>query len=205
MVEIINGKIVIKQSSLVLNPTNPLIYDDYEEVVEDNYPTATYSSFLKRQASPPWGTEETKIFYQAVRQCGLDFTMMQIAFFPHRTRKQLKAKFFREEKTQSELMNRALHTSLPLEISLFEDSHNVVAGTSNIRFTGTFDPNNAQSSESEEVELNQYGNNNISNDNSEVSPSDVVIVPQNAEETTTIDKRKKRNLKPKKAKITKHS
>ena len=40
--------------------------------------------------SPPKGVarivhldlvEETRLFYQAVRQCGLEFTMMQIAFF----------------------------------------------------------------------------------------------------------------------------
>lgn len=150
MVEIINGKIVVKQSSLVLNQTNPLMYDDYEEIVEDNYPTATYSSFLKRQPSPAWTVDETRLFYQAVRQCGLEFTMMQIAFFPNRTRKQLKAKFYREEKSQPDLIKRALNTSLPLELSLFDDAQGV-AGT-NVHFTGTFDPKDFQSVTTEDTD-----------------------------------------------------
>lgn len=189
MVEIVNGKIVVKQSSLVLNPTNPLMYDDYEEVVEDNYPTATYSSFLKRQPSPAWNVEETRLFYQAVRQCGLEFTMMQIAFFPSRTRKQLKAKFYREEKSQPDLIKRALNTSLPLELSLFDDAQGV-AGT-NIHFTGAFDPKGSGSM--------------ITEDTESVSPQVVANAASvddvgNQDDNSTKDKEepsKKKALKPK--------
>lgn len=120
MVEIVDGKIVIKQSSLVANPTqNGAIYDDYEEVIEDNFPTATYASFVKRRPSPVWGQEETRLFYHALRQCGTEFTLMQ-SFFPNRTRKQLKAKYYREERLRPDLLTYALNTSLPLELAPFE-------------------------------------------------------------------------------------
>lgn len=117
-VEIINGKIVIRESSLVVN-NDAAGDEEYEEVTEGIHATATYSSFLKRRKSVAWGFEETRIFYNCLRQCGTDFSMMQ-AFFPGRTRKQLKKKFYREEKEHPELIKRALYTSLPLEMSPFE-------------------------------------------------------------------------------------
>jgi len=117
-VEIINGKIVIRESSLVVN-NDPTGDEEYEEVTEGIHATATYSSFLKRRKSIVWGFEETRIFYNCLRQCGTEFSMMQ-AFFPGRTRKQLKKKFYREEKEHPELVKQALYTSLPLEMTPFE-------------------------------------------------------------------------------------
>jgi transcription factor TFIIIB component B'' len=117
-VEIINGKIVIKESSLVVN-NDTTIEGEYEEVTEGIYATATYSSFLQRKRSSAWSVDETRFFYQTLRQCGTEFSMMQ-NFFPSRTRKQLKLKFFREEKSHPELVNHALNSSLPLELSPFE-------------------------------------------------------------------------------------
>ena len=118
-VEIINGRIVVKESSLLLNNASTAVEDDYEEVVEGVHATATYSSFLKRRPSPSWGLEETRLFYTALRQCGLEFTMMQ-AFFPGRTRLQLKRKFMREEQSHPDLIKLALETTLPLDLSPFE-------------------------------------------------------------------------------------
>lgn len=40
---------------------------DLEEVEEGVHATATYSSFARRVYSPPWGIEETRLFYQVVR------------------------------------------------------------------------------------------------------------------------------------------
>jgi hypothetical protein len=51
--------------------------------------------------------------FQALRQCGTDFSLMQ-AFFPRRTRKQLKNKFFREEGHHPELIKATLNSQLPL-------------------------------------------------------------------------------------------
>ena len=118
-VEIVNGQIVIKESSLVAGSRSGTNYDDYEEVEEENYGTARYSSFTKRRPSPTWGIEETKLFYSALRQCGTDFTNMQ-AFFPGRTRRQLKLKYYMEEKHHPDLIDYAINTSASLELAPFE-------------------------------------------------------------------------------------
>jgi len=91
-VEIIDGKIVVKESSLTVAPETTV--DDYEEIEEGIHPTATYSSFRNKIKTTRWGLEETRRFYQALRQCGTDFTLMQ-AFFTGRARRSLKLKFFR--------------------------------------------------------------------------------------------------------------
>ncbi len=92
-VEFVNGKIVVKESSLVVQDQS---YADgeYEEVAEGSHATATYFSFLKRRKSAAWGLEETRLFYAALRQCGTEFSLMQ-TLFPGRTRKQLKKKYMR--------------------------------------------------------------------------------------------------------------
>lgn len=128
-VYMVNGDIRVVESSLVLsNDTynnsisrsnvtggeNPM-----EEMVEVSHSMATYASFLNRKGSSMWGLDETRLFYQCLRQCGLDFTVMQ-SFFPNRTRKQLKKKFFREEKTHYDLVMQALQSSLPLDLSPFD-------------------------------------------------------------------------------------
>mmetsp|Transcript_76 Transcript_76/g.153 ORF Transcript_76/g.153 Transcript_76/m.153 type:complete len:322 (+) Transcript_76:92-1057(+) len=118
-VEIVNGKIVLRESSLMVPVHGPVTHEDFEEVEEGIHPTAKYSSFTKHVHSYAWGLEETKHFYEALRQCGTDFTLMQ-AFFPHRTRKQLKLKFSREEKQHPELVKGTLNSQLPLDLAPFE-------------------------------------------------------------------------------------
>lgn len=128
-VHMVDGDIRVLESSLVLNTdtsTNPNIRSsgsvgDYrvEEMVEVSHSSATYASFLNRKGSSAWGLDETRLFYQCLRQCGLDFTVMQ-SFFPNRTRKQLKLKFFREEKNHYDLVMQALQSWLPLDISPFD-------------------------------------------------------------------------------------
>eukprot|EP00981_Chlorochromonas_danica_P011913 scaffold4347_cov269-Ochromonas_danica.AAC.3 len=94
-VEVIDGKIVIKESSLTIDPLGENKDDqEYEEVVEGLHASSRYSSYSHRKQGRTWGLEETRLFYQALRQCGTEFSMMQ-SFFPHRTRRELKLKFFR--------------------------------------------------------------------------------------------------------------
>jgi hypothetical protein len=117
-VEIVNGKIVLKESSLVINNNNTANYDEYEEIQEDNRPKATYSSFSKREKSSSWSLDETKLFYDALRQCGTEFTMMETLFFSgRRSRKQLKHKFYREEKLYPDLVHAALNYTEPLNLT----------------------------------------------------------------------------------------
>jgi hypothetical protein len=65
-VEIINGKIVVRESSLMVDEDDNNGDYDYEEVEEGNHATATYSSFLKTRHSFSWGIEETRQFYLVI-------------------------------------------------------------------------------------------------------------------------------------------
>mmetsp|Transcript_1669 Transcript_1669/g.2643 ORF Transcript_1669/g.2643 Transcript_1669/m.2643 type:complete len:290 (+) Transcript_1669:138-1007(+) len=136
-VEIVNGKIVLKESSLNAPSLSSTTHDDFEEVEEGIHPTAKYSSFVPSRHSAIWGIEETKRFYEALRQCGTDFSLMQV-FFPRRTRKQLKNKFSREERHHPELIKATLTLQQPLDVSPFEvhlgkievtDSKDIADGT----------------------------------------------------------------------------
>ena len=51
---------------------------EYEEVVEGVHATATYYSFSRRKPTAKWGTVETRAFYDALRQCGTEFSLMQV-------------------------------------------------------------------------------------------------------------------------------
>lgn len=119
-VEIVNGQIVLKESSLVIGANEPTVLEEeYEEVEEEVNAMSKYSSFLNHRHSPAWGIEETRLFYDALRQCGTEFSLMQ-TFFPNRTRKQLKKKFIREENLYPELVKHALSSNAPLEMMPFE-------------------------------------------------------------------------------------
>mmetsp|Transcript_17194 Transcript_17194/g.23631 ORF Transcript_17194/g.23631 Transcript_17194/m.23631 type:complete len:92 (-) Transcript_17194:45-320(-) len=52
---------------------------------------------------------------------------MMSSFFPQRGRKALKLKFRREEQQHPELVKFALHTGLPLNLSVFEEVEEEVA------------------------------------------------------------------------------
>lgn len=111
-----DGRIRVMESSLQTINGAP---GEGNVVIEDGINVAaTYSSFTSKTFSSAWGIEETRQFYRSLGSCGTDFTLMQ-AFFPNRTRKQLKTKFYREEKQHPELVRRALETSTSLELDPF--------------------------------------------------------------------------------------
>jgi hypothetical protein len=119
-VEIVDGKIVLKESSLLISgPEATVMEGDYEEVEEDMHAMSKYSSFMDKRKSSAWGIEETRLFYGALRQCGTEFSLMQ-TFFPSRTRRELKNKFIREENQHPELVKRTMDATVPLELTPFE-------------------------------------------------------------------------------------
>ena len=111
-----DGRIRVMESSLQATTGASA---DGAVVIEDGVNVmATYSSFMSKTFSSAWGLEETRQFYRTLASCGTDFTLMQ-AFFPNRTRKQLKTKFYREEKQHPELVRKALETPASLELDPF--------------------------------------------------------------------------------------
>jgi hypothetical protein len=133
-VEIINGEIVISQNSLLSHPetrtSTEQIDKEFGTVIEDETPTqlgaitARYDSYITKPRSRPqrWTAEETKSFYRALRQCGTDFSMMQM-FLEGRSRSQLKSKYKLELRKNGRLVDMALDpkSKLKLDLSVFGD------------------------------------------------------------------------------------
>jgi transcription factor TFIIIB component B'' len=128
LVEVINGEIVIKQSSLILGnrrPTTEEVDRELDEniVVEESTGiTATYNSFTKRQKTQHWSVQDTRRFFSALRQCGTDFTTMETIFnapgdadpvqVQYRTRKQLKSKYLIESRKHPQLIDMAMNPNV---------------------------------------------------------------------------------------------
>ncbi|KAM6578639.1 hypothetical protein CsatB_030476 [Cannabis sativa] len=83
---------------------------------DDNQPTyraqpsstyVNYHSFMDRTPSTRWSKNDTELFYEAVRQIGTDFTIIQ-QLFPNRTREQVKLKFKKEERQHPLRLSDAL-------------------------------------------------------------------------------------------------
>lgn len=109
-----NGEIVIDQSSLFVPATNSNSNDDqftgFVSTIEDGRLGSHISSasFKKRESSSKWSSAESARFYEALRTFGTDFSLMT-KLFPHRSRRQLKYKFKREERENPNLVDEALN------------------------------------------------------------------------------------------------
>eukprot|EP00301_Raphidiophrys_heterophryoidea_P002819 c11302_g1_i1.p1 GENE.c11302_g1_i1~~c11302_g1_i1.p1 ORF type:complete len:421 (-),score=116.79 c11302_g1_i1:185-1447(-) len=103
-VEIIGGEIVLSEDALYnSNIEDHSAFDRIDEsAVAIN--SRSYSNWTKGDR---WSTKETAAFYQALRVCGSDFSVME-KLFPTRNRRQLRNKFKREEKTNPDMINRAM-------------------------------------------------------------------------------------------------
>lgn len=137
-VQIINGELVLQESSMIChNTTGKNLQNTAMTVVEEEAETAivnaTYTSFATgrraRAQTAQWNPEETQLFYQALRQVGLDFSCMEsyfaastIANIRKRDRRQLKRKYQRESATNPKLVEQALLPSkrVKIDLSVFE-------------------------------------------------------------------------------------
>ncbi len=131
LVEVINGEIVIKESTMIVGRRQTTEEVDRElnnAVVEEdnNTLTVTYRSFTSREKSIRWTVEETRKFYLALRQCGTDFTTMANFFDGSdgkrkRSRKQLKNKYNIECRKNLKLIDMAMNpkAQLKLDLSIF--------------------------------------------------------------------------------------
>lgn len=131
LVEIVNGEIVIQESSIIVGGRRTTEEVDRElegdVVVEENVAiTATYTSFTNREKVRRWSAEETKKFYMALRQCGTDFSTMENFFDGtdggnKRNRRELKCKYRRESRKHPSLIDMAMNpkVQLPYDLSVF--------------------------------------------------------------------------------------
>ncbi|CAA6661168.1 unnamed protein product [Spirodela intermedia] len=71
--------------------------DDADQPVQISSTKLNYHTYMNKPRSERWSKMETELFYQAVRQFGTDFAMIQ-QLLPNRTRHQIKLKFKNEER-----------------------------------------------------------------------------------------------------------
>ncbi|GJQ13853.1 hypothetical protein GpartN1_g5644.t1 [Galdieria partita] len=101
------GNITVDENSLVVaTDAPPQLESQVARVVDgpDRVNSATYS---KRTTTERWTKEETELFYRGLQQFGTDFSLVA-QLFPKRNRKQVKAKFKREEKVAPDRVDAAL-------------------------------------------------------------------------------------------------
>ncbi|XP_042944681.1 transcription factor TFIIIB component B''-like [Carya illinoinensis] len=81
--------------------------DDQPSYEVPTDPFINYQSFMDKTPSTRWSKQDTELFYEAVRQFGTDFSMIQ-QLFPGRTRHQVKLKFKKEERHHPIRLSEAL-------------------------------------------------------------------------------------------------
>ncbi|XP_041015922.1 transcription factor TFIIIB component B'' isoform X3 [Juglans microcarpa x Juglans regia] len=81
--------------------------DDQPSYEVPTNPFINYQSFMDKTPSTRWSKQDTELFYEAVRQFGTDFAMIQ-QLFPGRTRHQVKLKFKKEERQYPLRLSEAL-------------------------------------------------------------------------------------------------
>ena len=140
-VQIVDGQIVLQESSVVL-PSRRTVQEVEEEfrdnVVEEdeqlNIVQASYTSFVtkgdhgKTRKKGTWTIEETEKFYMALSQLGTDFGSMEALFFENqRTRKQLKNKYRKELAKNPDLVQElALNPKYQTQLGEFQTSRYVL-------------------------------------------------------------------------------
>jgi hypothetical protein len=130
-VDFVDGELVVRNSTLFPSAnrvSTSAIDDEFGTAIEEDESTALgivqarYDSYTTKTRTKPsrWSVDETRAFYRALRQCGSDFSMMQM-FLPGRSRSQLKSKFKLEQRRHPRLVDLALDPRkvVKLDLSVF--------------------------------------------------------------------------------------
>ncbi|XP_019181187.1 PREDICTED: transcription factor TFIIIB component B'' isoform X2 [Ipomoea nil] len=86
--------------------------------VEDSTVYFNYQTYMEKTPRVRWSKEDTEVFYEAIRQFGSDFSMIQ-QLFPGRTRAQIRLKYKKEERRHPSRVHDAL-TNRSKDHSRFE-------------------------------------------------------------------------------------
>ncbi|XP_023954380.1 uncharacterized protein LOC112057982 [Bicyclus anynana] len=107
------GEIILDEQSLVIKQT------ESSRVVSSVVHEGAWGGEGKRHTfnrAAGWSAPETVQFYRALAALGTDFSLMA-QLFPHRTRKQLKVKFKKEEKQNGAQIEKALRASVQFDVT----------------------------------------------------------------------------------------
>ncbi|KAK8041921.1 myb-like dna-binding domain-containing protein [Apiospora rasikravindrae] len=111
--DIIDGQIVVNQSSLTVNQHAGQDFTSLETVEEDEFTNLTTSaSYLRANKAAMggtnhWSDEDTERFYHYLKMFGTDFETISHVF-PGKSRRHIKLKFNREEKARPKRINAAI-------------------------------------------------------------------------------------------------
>lgn len=117
-VRFVNGKLILNRNYHV--PTSSVV-ESYAAPPSKRKAVSLYSRRGEKKQTQKWTTEETEKFFHALRTFGTDFTLME-GVFKGRDRRQIKAKFKKEEKDHPELVDMALRSTIPLNEKKLRDA-----------------------------------------------------------------------------------
>mmetsp|Transcript_45356 Transcript_45356/g.51377 ORF Transcript_45356/g.51377 Transcript_45356/m.51377 type:complete len:638 (+) Transcript_45356:77-1990(+) len=204
VVQIINGEIVLQESSVQLpgrRSVQEVEAEFQDNVVEEDVQNAivqaSYASFRtkgdhgKKRKKGTWSLKETKTFYIALQQLGPDFGSMEVLFFENqRTRRQLKSKYQKELNRNPDFVQElALNPEYQIELDM--TSFNLEVDPKQIEaheneeappFEPTDENNSAAMTSSAKTGAGNNGNNDISN-----KEYDCEVVEEDAEEERRAD------------------
>ncbi|CAM4861524.1 unnamed protein product [Rotaria socialis] len=112
------GALVVDEESILIRhaedaPRNTIIVEG--QFNDDNL---THQSYRKIGRRKRWNSRDTLRFYQALRMCGTDFTLIA-RVFPNRDRDDIKRKFKTEDKANRTLVDSALKQRVPFDLTCF--------------------------------------------------------------------------------------
>eukprot|EP00741_Cyanophora_paradoxa_P009452 tig00000144_g9156.t1 len=113
-VQVINGRIVVNEESLVVDASEDADTSKFEEVHETNSYVNAMSFRKTVTPTDRWGVADTALFFKALRLFGSDFSMIE-KVFPNRTRRQIRNKFKKEEREHKDDINDILNNKRPLD------------------------------------------------------------------------------------------
>lgn len=115
-----NGDMVIDETSLVVENEQQKknrIELASSNVVYDDDLSGNYGYYKRQKRTKEWPHDETVKFYRCLNTIGTDFSLM-LNLFPNRSRRDLKLKFKKEERTNPHLIDKAVlkHNTFDLDV-----------------------------------------------------------------------------------------
>ncbi len=116
-----DGSLVFDETATITHEKQ-VSHKDYVRVTETHRHITQYT-FARRKRAEKWSQEETERFYSALRQFGVNFTLIG-RLFPGRDRRQIKNKYKKEEKNNKEKVDYSLKHPLKIDLEMFQKYSN---------------------------------------------------------------------------------